>query len=73
MMTLDEIKSLAIESVEELEELAFGMCMTWNEIERFAYLIADVEREKCAKLFDKYNHRVSPSEMAKAIRARGQE
>lgn len=72
-MTRDDIKSFAIESVEEFEELEFGMCMTWNEIERFAYLIADVEREECAKLFDKYNHRVSPSEMAKAIRARGQE
>ena len=34
--------------------------------------VAAAEREACAKLFDKYNHRVSPSEMAKAIRARGQ-
>ena len=45
MMTRDEIKSFAIESVEEFEELEFGMCMTWNEIERFAYMVADVGRE----------------------------
>ena len=45
MMTRDEIKSFAIESVEEFEELEFGMCMTWNEIERFAYIVADVGRE----------------------------
>ena len=72
-MTRDDIKFFAIESSESTEELEFGMVMTWNEIERFAYLVADVEREECAKLFDKYNHRVSPSEMAKVIRARGQE
>ena len=78
MMTRDEIKSLAMESVEELEELAFGMCMTWNEIERFAYLIADVEREKCAKicdaaqLFGNSDERWSAKCCSEAIRARGQ-
>mgnify|MGYP003644469049 CR=1 FL=1 len=87
MMTRDEIKSLAMESIDSTEELLFGnvmtwdefgIVMTWDEIERFAYLIADAEREKCAKicdaaqLFGNSDERWSAKCCSEAIRARGQ-
>ena len=47
----------------------------WGEIyamQRFANLIAAAEREAIASILDEYDHKVAPSLMAKAIRARGQ-
>ena len=78
-MTRDDIRSLAMESIESTEELLFGIVMTWGEIERFAYLIADVEREECAKECEslgKIRNKVTRfiyDDAAEYIRAKGQE
>lgn len=44
----------------------------FDEFERFAALVAAAEREAIASILDEYDHKVAPSLMAKAIRARGQ-
>jgi hypothetical protein len=78
-MTRDDIKSLAMESIDSTEELLFGIVMTWDEIERFAYLIADIEREECAKECEslgKIRNKVARfiyDDAAEYIRAKGQE
>ena len=45
-----------------------GAVGSWEELERFAKLVAAHEREECAKLFD--NHNIWDEECANAIRAR---
>ena len=45
-----------------------GVDWVWDELERFAELVAAHEREECAKLFD--NHNIWDEECANAIRAR---
>jgi folate-binding Fe-S cluster repair protein YgfZ len=44
-----------------------------SHLEQFANLVAAAEREAIASILDEYDHKVAPSLMAKAIRARGQE
>ena len=44
----------------------------WETIEAFAALVAAAEREACAKHFDGSDHMIYRSEVAAAIRARGQ-
>jgi len=45
-MTQDDIKKLAIEASDiKAETWSGGMDMTWDEIERFAELVAAAERE----------------------------
>ena len=64
------------ERIKELAEQAglkfskdWGECYTGNvQIERFAELVRQDEREACAKLCDPYTH---GQWFAKAIRARG--
>ena len=47
-MTQDDIKKLAIEASDiKAETWSGGMDMTWDEIERFAELVAAVERNHC--------------------------
>ena len=49
---------------------------TMTELEAFAKLVAEVEREACAEICDRFQARdvgMQPAECAKAIRARGQE
>ena len=43
-----------------------------ENLECFAALVAAAEREAIASILDEYDHKVAPSLMAKAIRARGQ-
>ena len=46
-MTQDDIKKLAIEASNiKAETWSGGMDMTWDEIERFAELVAAVERKQ---------------------------
>jgi hypothetical protein len=46
-MTQDDIKKLAIEASDiKAETWSGGMDMTWDEIERFAELVAAVERKQ---------------------------
>ena len=47
----------------------------WDELAKFAELVAAHEREECAKLCDRFQARdvgMQPAECAGAIRARGQ-
>jgi hypothetical protein len=82
-MTQDDIKKLAIEASDiKAETWSGGMDMTWDEIERFAELVAAVEREACAALcFQIWNKWMDEKDTtpfpdaedcAAAIRARGQ-
>jgi len=55
-----------------------GVDWTWDELKRFAALVAAHEREECAKLFETITKdpavppvHLSLSDTAKAIRARG--
>ena len=51
-----------------------GVDWVWDELERFAELVAAHEREKCAKLFDDRDNGLGwyePHEPAEIIRARG--
>ena len=50
-----------------------GVDWYWDELERFAKLVAAHEREECAKLCQRFSDRLmSAGECADAIRARGQ-
>ena len=50
-MTRDDIQKLAVEASDiKAETWSGGMDMTWDEIERFANLVAATEREACAAL-----------------------
>jgi hypothetical protein len=73
-MTKDEIIEMAKQSGAMFDH------MTWVErdllpvFERFAKLVAEKEREACAKLCDAFQARdvgMQPAECAGAIRARG--
>jgi hypothetical protein len=70
-MTQDEIIELAKES-----DLGFLLGDSWlmhHEIEYFAKLVAEKEREACAKICDSFQERdvgMQPAECAGAIRAR---
>ena len=72
-MTQDEIFKMARES-----DLGFLLGDSWlmhHEIEYFAKLVANHEREACAKVCDAFQARdvgMQPAECAGAIRARGQ-
>ena len=84
-MTRDDIKKLAVEASDiKAETWSGGMDMTWDEIERFAELVAAAERNACAALCfqmwntwmdseEKSNLRTPDAEdCAAQIRARGQ-
>jgi hypothetical protein len=48
-----------------------GVDWVWDELERFAKLVAAHEREECAKLCQRFSNRMmSAGECADAIRAR---
>jgi hypothetical protein len=70
-MTQDEIIELAKQS-----DLGFLLGDSWlmhHEIEYFAKLVAEKEREACAKICDSFQERdvgMQPAECAGAIRAR---
>ncbi len=50
-MKQEDIKQLAIEASDiKAETWSGGMDMTWDEIERFANLVAEHERERIAKM-----------------------
>ena len=63
-------------NIKELAEQANGdggVDWYWDELERFAELVAAHEREECAKLCDRFQARdvgMQPAECAGAIRAR---
>ena len=68
-MTQEEI----IEMARQAEFVNLDLCS--SELERFAKLVAQHEREACAKLFDDRNTGTGfydPHEPAEIIRARGQ-
>ena len=49
-----------------------GVDWVWDELERFAKLVAEHEREECAKLCDNWEHDEDfVDNIADAIRARG--
>jgi hypothetical protein len=49
-----------------------GVDWVWDELERFAELVAAHEREECAKVCDRFaNRMMSAEECAGAIRERG--
>lgn len=64
-MTKDDIIRIA-------KEAGFARTKMHGALERFANLIAAAEREAIASILDEYDHKVAPTLMAKAIRARGQ-
>ena len=77
-MTRDDIIRMAKEVGIRLMGDGFGkpdrtdVWATQDEFECFAALVAAAEREAIASILDEYDHKVAPSLMAKAIRARGQ-
>jgi CRISPR/Cas system-associated protein Csm6 len=69
-MTQDEI----IEMARQAEFVNLDLCS--SELERFAKLVAQHEREACAKLFDERDKDIGwydPGEPAEIIRARGRD
>ena len=49
-----------------------GVDWVWDELERFAELVAAHERDECAKLCQRFSNRMmSAGECVDAIRARG--
>lgn len=73
-MTREDIIRMAREAgFEELGSRADDWVCFGDEIERFAELVADAEREACAKVCDDWpNGRDDVYLIGKAIRARGQ-
>ena len=82
-MTRDDIKRMAREAGGCFEELP--LCDAWlfyedEHLERFAALVAEREREACAKVCDEVEcgssmmieERQTANECARKIRARGQ-
>ena len=71
-MTKDEILIMALSVVpDEDQEDAQGfeiLRLTYSEIERFAALVAEKEREECAKEAESWGNHAAAAE----IRARGQ-
>ena len=57
---------------KEIEELAGHRQVPAWVVKLVADAVA-IEREAIASILDEYDHKVAPSLMAKAIRARGQE
>ena len=76
-MTQDEIIEMLRASCDkdkvDPEQNGFWVIVT-EELERFAKLVAQHEREACAKVAEAYEPRCDtcPSGVANAIRARGQ-
>ena len=68
------------ERIKELAEQAFMVCLkgiseeNWQQVEHFADLVRQDEREACAKLCESEGHRIDASweSCAAAIRARGE-
>jgi hypothetical protein len=69
-MTKDDIIRMAWEACGE-PAWDGGVDWTWEELERFAELVATAEREECAKLFDGKVWAYDYREIALAIRERG--
>jgi hypothetical protein len=78
-MTKDDIIRMAREAGMEQEGLMFyspyddEFDVHIDHLEAFTKLVAAAEREAIASILDEYDHKVAPSLMAKAIRARGQQ
>jgi hypothetical protein len=74
-MTKDDIIRMVLEvrDPEKVDPRQGGFwVLTLQELERFANLVADAEREECAKLCDELQQQWRPAgECADAIRARG--
>jgi len=49
-----------------------GVVHAFYQLEYFAYLVAEHEREQCARVCDAANKSTHPADLADAIRARGQ-
>ena len=70
-MTREDVTRIALEVGFDDGEV--NMCQLM--LERFAYLVAQQEREACAKVCDAFQARdvgMQPAECAGAIRAKGQ-
>ena len=74
-MTKEEIIELAKQAgFERLGHTAEDWVCHFEDIEEFTKLVADKEREACAKVCDSFQARdvgMQPAECAGAIRARG--
>jgi hypothetical protein len=80
-MTKDDILSMAKQACQEGDSpfVSGWITMDYNEFERFAALVAEKEREACAKVAEDMNAAVlallnvtrQPIAIAAAIRARG--
>jgi hypothetical protein len=71
-MTKDDIIRMAKEAEMPMAWITEAGVYNWQDLEKFANLVAAAEREAIASILDEYDHKVAPSLMAKAIRARGQ-
>jgi len=71
-MTQDEIILLADASGISLYGMGLDREKFIYYIEAFAKLVAQHEREACAKVCDEFNFGQAPQMIQKAIRARGQ-
>jgi hypothetical protein len=74
-MTQDEIIEMLRASCDkdrvDPEQNGFWVIVT-EELERFAKLVAQHEREACAKVCEEFNFGQAPMMIQRAIRARGQ-
>ena len=71
-MTRDDIIRMAHETYCSRINLHTDQKASISRLARFAALVAAEEREACAKYFDDSNYMMYRSEVARAIRARGQ-
>ena len=69
-MKLEKVIQLA-RYVQLPEDWPFVVCK-YQELKRFAEIVADHEREACAKVCDEFNFGQAPMMIQKAIRAKGQ-
>ena len=71
-MTENDILTMASESYCWRINLYSDRIASIARLKRFANLVAAAEREACAKYFDDSDYMMYRSEVARAIRARGQ-
>jgi len=75
-MNREEIKKLGLES--GISSHAFGLASeeAWQQVERFAFLVAAAEREACAEICEQlqdWPENATPYDCAAAIRIRSAE
>jgi hypothetical protein len=69
-MTKDDIIKLAQKAGMPMAWISDSGVLKWTDLERFANLVAEHEREECANLCEQWNAS-HPNALAAAIRARG--